>query len=621
VNASVGPTADAAHRIRYPPGVRTRASRIAVLALAAGSACPSPSRLSVEVPPDVAYVVLLQLDSDDVWRGHGPFRWQAGQGLPVLGRPDRPTRVLGYPASGIEPLLPAEDVSAQRLVPAGPCAPTLPEASWDVRLDDDGARMDPGAAPLRLTAPWLEARCADVAEVGVLTAVSCFGAWCGARVEAESRCRGRLDLSRCGLGPVPVATRPDGSLCIDPDALSAVACDPDVAVPPAGAALVCTVDDAPCGVELYTADPEPFVDVETRAIFEVPLHVPRNLAQYSHITPGALEDGYLHDLAVLDDRVFIAHSAGNFLASCDRDQERSPSVLERIDAETLATVATTTAPPCLRRLVADDGGFLGLFARNEGIWIGRFDADGRETAAAPLDARDPSTLDPEDLDFPFARHFRMVEVTRLDTGEIVAVVASGRDVDRTFVHMLRPGDFAPLRRRVLDGVEATTAFAGRDGLVVGALHTLYWLDPRTDDPSRSARIPERIVRNNVGIAAVMRDAPTAKVLAAAVIDVPQIQAFGEDGTVRRAAFVLDLAVQPSALAPWVEELVLVGGISRASQRDFPAMVARYDPRTERMLPGVARVGSGVVSRVARDSAGRRWLLLPWSAELARLTPR
>jgi hypothetical protein len=118
--------------------VRHLAGLVAGLGLL--GACPAPESVPLELPGETIFAALLQPDPDGVWRGHGPFLWPEGQGLPSYARPDAPLRVVGWAAEAIEPLLPSEDISDARLEPALGCEPSLPAPAWAFEIQPDGAR-------------------------------------------------------------------------------------------------------------------------------------------------------------------------------------------------------------------------------------------------------------------------------------------------------------------------------------------------------------------------------------------------------------------------------------------------------------------------------------------------
>ncbi|MEM7677172.1 MAG: hypothetical protein AAF449_14310 [Myxococcota bacterium] len=51
-----------------------------------------------------------------------------------------------------------------------------------------------------------------------------------------------------------------------------------------------------------------------------------------------------------------------------------------------------------------------------------------------------------------------------------------------------------------------------------------------------------------------------------------------------------------------------------------AIATLLDAGAERFLPGVWKLGDSVPSVVRTDAAGRHFVLLPWTAELVRITP-
>src|SRR5262249_40423631 len=78
--------------------------------------------------------------------------------------------------------------------------------------------------------------------------------------------------------------------------------------------------------------------------------------------------------------------------------------------------------------------------------------------------------------------------------------------------------------------------------------------------------------------------------------------------------IITLSFWPKAAVP----TLLVGATSQGTWR---ALAGLFDLEAQRFRPGLIDVGHGVINRIRDDGKGRLLVLLPWSAELVRLTPR
>ena len=54
-------------------------------------------------------------------------------------------------------------------------------------------------------------------------------------------------------------------------------------------------------------------------------------------------------------------------------------------------------------------------------------------------------------------------------------------------------------------------------------------------------------------------------------------------------------------------------------KTYETWASFFDRDAERFLPGEWRIGEGVVTDAQFDGEGRLYLLLPWAAEVVRLT--
>lgn len=95
-----------------------------------------------------------------------------------------------------------------------------------------------------------------------------------------------------------------------------------------------------------------------------------------------------------------------------------------------------------------------------------------------------------------------------------------------------------------------------------------------------------------------------------------------DGTLHpRRVVNNERPVLPTAIGAWPLEasLVLVG-LTLDSPEQPEALVGLLDPVEGHYRPGMLSLGFGVASVIRTDRPGRVYILLPWAAQLVRLSP-
>jgi hypothetical protein len=84
------------------------------------------------------------------------------------------------------------------------------------------------------------------------------------------------------------------------------------------------------------------------------------------------------------------------------------------------------------------------------------------------------------------------------------------------------------------------------------------------------------------------------------------------------AFERDIAALAGRSWPLDRQKILVLGTEISVWR---ALAVVFDPVAQRFLPGMIDLGHGVANRAVEDRSGRLWIVLPWSAEIVRITPK
>ncbi len=579
-----------------------------VIVLAAG--CPSEGPVVLDVPESVQWVVVIERRDDEPPRRTGLRRWPAKEALPVLSSPGATVELIGY--SDLDQLIDGveETELSTPLTLAEGCRQSLGPATYYAEIQDDGTVRpnDPAAAP-SLGAPWLDDRCADVDPELLTFHVSCRE-HCPMSARRKSACALSITGPACVPSSMTLTLHVDGA-CMSVDDPEAGVCAPASAPARALASSACADG---CSVDVYQPAPAPF-DVVTVPVLNVRPLATENALRYFHFDAASTEDRYLYDLVAVGDSIIVSHEAGRTDEGCEDPTNRT-TALSWLRQDTLEIVNTATAPPCLIGLSRDPVGmgFLGAFADGSRWMLGRFDAAGKNLAQATL--HDPSDATPL-----VAGKHRLVDV--VPVGERVAVVLRRRDVTSIVVH----------RRDTLERVQRHD-IAARRGLSVSAFGDDRLLISQSDrdvvcidlaDGSEVWRtmIPNRPARDSTSVIDVLPHAGSARIVAAVALDVPYLQIFDEQGGIVGATRFFGQRVGPMQLAPWGPDsrLVLAAGATVGGDGLVHAVAGLVDPRDERFLPVTTRIGGGNVGEIATDASGRYWVLLPWNAEVARITPR
>ncbi|MCK6548781.1 hypothetical protein L6R52_23255, partial [Myxococcota bacterium] len=411
------------------------------------------------------------------------------------------------------------------------------------------------------------------------------------------RCALELDLASCGLGTARATFDADGNACVellDPT----VTCTPrDEVIPTFSAGYSCTAPQS-CELDLYfppAADEPPYFLHEK--IVDGTNWLPESLTRYGNLYTGTLIGGWVHDLVVLGDRAIVAAAAGAAPNEiCPPDGAAVPVRLLHVDAA-LNVTATSTAPPCLQRMVNDPvgPGFLALYGEDRAWRLGRFDAGGRLVASASTDV-------------PW--EYWMISDVAIAGDELVVLVESTGQSSQ--VHRFDPATLARIDRHTI-GFETTAMTVVDDHTLALSSDqdraTARWtigdatVHDRTDlpeDPDRREWVygtkwwpatNEQLVATR-GSVHVYLQAHPARTFARATV-------FEEE------MFALGFTDWPGG--------VLVGGIIT---NRWIGTVVRFDPARRRFLQGTWELGHGPIGRMRTADDGRVWLLVPWEGAIA-----
>jgi hypothetical protein len=570
-----------------------------VALLSAGAGCRGAYEGEVAVDADVRIVGVL----DEAGAGSSLVPWPPGAPLPVVTRGPGPHLVLGFTEAQLAPFEGAW--SQGNLRAAAPCEAALPAPRWAGRMVDGAlAAADPAALPA-LTVDGLSELCPAEADAPLALDVRGPGERCPYRI-TRSGCRVEV-ATECGLGSLQGYLHPDGDVCLLRQGGAWRCRDEALGLE---RNLTCLEPTVEVGIVSTAPGPAPF-EAELVQVVARPVVLPQLWASVNQLYYWNLNSGLAFGMAVLSDRVVVAHTRDGPGGDCAAEENRAQAfTFVGLDAAPLGTVE---APRCARGLEEEAGGasFLGLYLdARERFRLARFDAQG----ALQSDGVVPGS-------------------SRWRPGPRGMIVRP--EVDQVLLFMPRPlgeGDVLVLehRRSTLAHVRTATLSGVLDLLGAGLLDGgrvfaaadedhFFSLDAdslavleRGVHPAQNI-YPSRFVGQATmppGTAAIFINGPPA----ASLLRVDRGAALG------RIRLALDPTFAPSAAAVWPGGRWLVGGPLGASAGD-PAALVLYDAEADRFLPGTHVLGQGAVSRMAWDDAGHLWVLYPWAGQVARLTPR
>lgn len=587
-----------------------RATAALVVALAA---CKSTPSLESDAPEDLTFLVVVELDDDGRPRAAGPLgRWAPNEPIDVIA--NGPALLVGYDdetlaAAGL--LEQARNVGAAPLRLAQGCDSTLPTATWLASWDDGVASRDPIDTP-RLTAFWIQETCPDFSpNVGFDD--DCRAQRCDPTIDRIGTCRVVLDVASCDLGRTEVTIGPLGQVCATFAALDE--CTVTSTAPGFGvmdcAAPRCTVD-----VHAQLDDALPPMNVELVTLFDVPLAQPGRIPESRQPFRHHFYEGYVHDLVVLDDRVvLVAPVDGRSRARCESQspQDLTPArELLFLDPDTLQIVDRTPTDECMIAPIRDPmgDGFLATYVADR-IALARYDKDGVRTASVS-----------------FAE------------GELAGVV-------ETSVHEMHiiDGDTIVVVTNAGDAEIRWSGFRTFD-LATLAPKGVYFIDERGDEFAVMDEPGHVLVLNQPGrtwTRVNLSDGARRQVIALPEDDRLQstlLAAHGQRGLAiaagrghkalnaleptlaelsQASTFQEELHVFRMAAWPADDRYVLVGG--GLFEEAYGGGVVLFDLETMKFVPGIARLGEGAVIALRPDGRGGVLALMPWKAQIARITPR
>lgn len=374
-------------------------------------------------------------------------------------------------------------------------------------------------------------------------------------------------------------------------------------------ALLCEGDDLTCRADLYPTDKAIDADTATARIFDVEFRGPEGTAPEPLDRTDVLR-GYLSDFDEAGARLAVAGWGGAYRrAKC----EDETATLSFVDPEAMTVVATATAPPCLVRIAFDRqrGQLIGV-SGGPAPEIDRFDLDGNLLQRTPIS-------------FPAEVSPAFTVALALDRATDLAWVTITSDEEPRFAYAIA------VALESFDTVLASPridAFVRSSALIEAGLYASDSEGAAIERVAADGSLLQPIAlfgvlgfSNDAGFVAQHLD--SGKVLVSATgarAAVWVLRPGAQDPVVKTAIYYFSYAA-PWAIAPWPKDRGSMAiGVTDALG-EHAAQLALFDVEEARFRGQRLRIGRGLVSKLAIDPRGRMWALLPWSAELVRITPR
>ncbi|MBI4817917.1 MAG: hypothetical protein HY791_16775 [Deltaproteobacteria bacterium] len=610
---------------------RAAPGRALWLLTASLAACAPPPRWSFEaLELPTGWIGFLFLDaSGDLVGATGLAAYDPGR--PTLSVadevPSSAERIaaVSWSRERLETVFPptVEELFSAPLLRATESNVPLPTPDWSA-TGSPGEPLRAGPPPFSVGAGWLP-RCDDAfegsgtcAETEWVVEISCGDGpvHCDAKLRQRG-CDLELEGTSCGVGKLVAAVSARDAICV-PET-------PQHGCGRGTAGFECKNAESTCSAVIRGRAHQPAIAVKERArLFDLPLLEPSSIDLIGFREFGQADYGYAPDLAVNGDLLGVITFDGR---SGDAPASPEPDRLIVLRADDFSVVASSTTPPGARRIGRDPAGPGFVVAFEEPLRIGRTDGLGRVTELREI------PVDPALRATPSA----LVTPTWLSVNDdVIGLCAwidprapTGSREERQPASIVRlldartlateaAHDFPQTRFRQLERVSA--------GAEAGWIVTDDFSDtvialslPELEVRATSQLKPQRGGRSLDVFA--QTTSPAELVLPALGTDSSvHVLSGGDDEG--RSAFYEPMAA-PTALAHWPPSATASESgslvLTAAIDANLEAHLALFDPSSARFLPGSVPVGRGVVRRFVLTAENEWVALLPWSAELVRVT--
>lgn len=456
------------------------------------------------------------------------------------------------------------------------------------------ARFVPDAEPLS---------CGELVskDAPVFVDLSCDRPECTA-VVAQDGCHLRVQIGGCQDHDLRATIGSDGVPLFEPSD-SAGTCVASETKSGSFLGFRCTSPTFACDFDLYTeVDRSADFDLGALVIDDRPYLPPNRIEHFlNYIFPLS---GWLGGMTLLQDEVVIVKHGRYDDPTCPSKTSTTASFVF-VDQRSLIFLGETPAPACAIDLARDPtgDGFIAGYGGNTPT-VGIFDRQGMLIRSATIAAGPSNFL----VDLETAGNVLYVLISSLDADSFVTTfdlpALTPRQTSLKFEHRARalmpvlPGGVA-----ISDGARNGIRLLDGDLNDYGVVQ-LVSIRGNSNDPGTLVLDPE---------SGLLMIASTGTLSAIWVLDPRTTEA------VRGQGVAYERLAVPWAIAKLRGTRMLAGLTARTDRRE--AFLALFEIEGAHFLPGMVKLGRGVVRGLLPDTRGNYFALLPWEGRLVRIEPR
>ncbi|MBI2377160.1 MAG: hypothetical protein HYV07_24380 [Deltaproteobacteria bacterium] len=469
---------------------------------------------------------------------------------------------------------------------AARCEPSLPAPISAIFVTEADARRTPLEEAPSLTTPSLILGCPELSASRFAADLVVGGQSipCRVRSDPPSECLVRIELSECVGARMTGHVQPDGRLCLDRSSL----CEPLATKKHAVASFECATDPTSVGNLYVVRDDLPLVATAVQVVPDLGFRT-------SVVSMIGSSHGPLRDLTATASGIIVASTPSSSPA-CVPGEVAS---LHRIDLETLEHSVTATLGACIQRLAPQGDDLLAIGVSGTTAQLHRIRPGGSISTEDLGQLREGSS-----------------SIALGVFGDTILGLFDESTVRgaRSSAVRIRAGELEWL---VFEGQSMAHATIGSRGILAGDSEAdiPVWIQPEGSTVRSFPQLPHL---DSIGIGPPTHHEPTDRYLLPVISDFPRV-AVGTRGEWEGESASLEEPVAPFAIAEWPADpaLALIAG---TTIEGHIARISFMEVVEHRYLPGALDIGEGIVSR-ARIVGRDVWLLLPWTGQVVRVSPR
>lgn len=584
-----------------------RRAAISIVALLGAGACAKQQSF-IQLPNEIDFVALIALDASGALIRATPLEDYDANDPPAYAvDPDATLYFVGWSSDQLSTLA-SKIVSTERLEAASGCRNRLPAPAYYAKIDGDRLAAADGSTAPALGAAWLDAAC-EPSDTPTDAIVECDHAVRAMLIETGP-CA--YSVQREGSDPLPMILRPDGTACVESS--TPLSCENPILYA-TGHRLLCETRIEDCSFLLYQRPAEPSYTEDDIVLANVSPFVPELLRIEGDLGRDNARPAYAFDLLPLggDTLLVTLDSVLDAAHDCTTQLTPPPAELRAYDATTLALRWSRPAPPCLSSLVADPlgSGFLGVYRSMDELALGRFDADGALVMSATI--------------APNAQPTYVYQSLILEDRMELALVLHALPL-RTIISF----DLATFEEKA----RAPSAYEMNSVAQLDPTHLVFAADPNASRCqwnmadfaaqycAESDCFPQQWLGFTHELFDYYRDAGRNLELVSVSLGAASIWVCGQGDAPGSITF-FERVPQPGFMYPHPLDpgLLLVSGIALDALGELGGTLDVVDIDRRRILPGTVPLEGMFTGRIRADDRGRLWLLHPWNATVARLTPK